>query len=86
MLINSRPGTKLNIRLRLLLVVSFKVVLFRVLCNGSSFCGTAGRTVRTRFFKLRLRRIAIVPQFQGHPGSEALIAAVSLSETRRIAM
>jgi len=28
----------------------------------------------------------IVPQFQEHPGSEALTAAVSLSETRRNTM
>jgi hypothetical protein len=38
------------------------------------------------FFKLRVRRLPIVPQFQGHPGSEALTAAVSLPETRRITM
>jgi hypothetical protein len=35
---------------------------------------------------VRVRRLAIVPQFQGYHGSEAFIAAVSLSETRRITM
>jgi len=59
------------------IVVHFIVVPFQI-CNRFSISDTAGNDI----LESRLGQLAIVPEFQGHPGNGALIAAVSFAETR----
>jgi hypothetical protein len=61
----------------LAIVVHFIVFLFQI-CNRFSISDTAGNYI----LKSHLDQAVIVPEFQGHPGNGALIAAVLFAETR----
>jgi hypothetical protein len=64
-------------------ITSLQSIPLPSLRNGSSVSATPGSTARTDFLESRVGRSAIVPEFQWHPGNDALLASISFSETRR---
>jgi hypothetical protein len=65
----------------LAIVVHFRVVNFQI-CIRFSISDTAGSTAGNDILESYLGQSTIVPEFQGHTGNGALIAAISFSETR----